>query len=97
MRKGTTTSGFSYEFDEARLDDMRFVDVMAVVVDETAKEFDQIVAVSRLITMLLGPELKEQLYAHIGKAHDGRVPIKVLKQHLEEIMTTSKTVDELKN
>ena len=97
MRKGATKSGFHYEFDETRLDDMRFVDVMAVIVDEDAKEFDQIVAVSRLMTMLLGPEQKELLYEHIGAQYDGRVPISVLKQQLEEIMTGSDAENDLKN
>lgn len=98
MRKGTTKSGFQYEFDETRLDDMRFVDVMAVVVRDDAKEFDQIVATSKLMTMLLGEDLKEKLYEHIAKTHGGRVPLEVFKQHLEEIMTGSgETETELKN
>lgn len=96
MRKGKTSSGFVYEFDETRLDDMRFVDVMAVVVDENAKEFDQIVAVSKLVEMLLGKDLKEKLYTHLAKQNGGRVPISAFKNALQEIMTGSGEV-ELKN
>lgn len=96
MRKGKTSSGFVYEFDETRLDDMRFVDVMAVVVDENAKEFDQIVAVSKLVEMLLGKDLKEKLYNHLAEQNGGRVPISAFKKALEEIMTGSGEV-ELKN
>ena len=86
MIRGTTSTGFAYEYDEQRLDDMRFVDVLAVVIDPDAPPFDKISGASRLLTMLLGPEMKEALYAHIGRAHDGRVPRADLEQALEEIM-----------
>lgn len=86
MRKGVTSTGFSYEYDETRLDDMRFVDVLVVVLDPDAPQFDKISGVSTLIGMLLGPDLKSKLYEHIGKQHDGRVPRADLEKALEEIM-----------
>lgn len=86
MIKGKTSTGFEYEYDEARLDDMRFVDVLAVVVDPDAPPFDKIAGASKLLTMLLGEDLKKQLYDHIGKEHDGRVPRAELEKALEEIM-----------
>ena len=89
MKKGVTSTGFTYEFDEARLDDMRFVDVLAVVLDPEAPEFDKISGASRLLTMLLGPELKKELYAHIGSAHEGRVPRAEMEKALMEIMNGS--------
>ena len=87
MRKGTTSTGFEYEFDEERLDDMRFVDVMAVVVDPNAKPFDKFKGASQLLTMLLGPDLKDALYDHIGKSYGGRVPRAEVENALSEIMT----------
>lgn len=89
MRKGVTSTGFAYEFDEARLDDMRFVDVLAVVLDPEAPEFDKISGASKLLAMLLGPELKKKLYDHIGTAHEGRVPRAAMQQALKEIMEGS--------
>ena len=89
MRKGVTSTGFAYEFDEARLDDMRFVDVLAVVLDPEAPEFDKISGASKLLTMLLGPKLKNDLYAHIGAAHEGRVPRAEMEKALSEIMNGS--------
>lgn len=89
MRKGTTSTGFAFEFDEERLDDMRFVDILAVVVDPEAKQFDRIAGASRLLTMLLGDELKAALYEHIGKAHGGRVPRAEVEAALEEIMASA--------
>ena len=86
MRKVTTSTGFVCELDEERLDDMRFVDVLAVVVDPKARPFDKITGVSTLLTMLLGPEVKKALYDHIGSFHGGRVPRAELEKALEEIM-----------
>lgn len=86
MIKGKTSTGFEYEYDETRLDDMRFVDVLAVVVDPDAPPFDKIAGASKLLTMLLGEDLKKQLYDHIGKGNGGRVPRAELEQALEEIM-----------
>lgn len=89
MKTGITSTGFKFEFDETRLDDMRFVDVLAVVLGEEASEFDKIAGVSQLITMLLGKEMKKALYEHIGAAHDGRVPRADLEAALEEIMAAA--------
>lgn len=93
MIRGITSSGFAYEFDETRLDDMRFVDVLSVVVDAEAPAFDKISGVSKLLTMILGKEMKEQLYTHIGKSHDGRVPRAELEKALEEIMSAGKDAE----
>ena len=89
MVKGTTSDGFEFEYDEARLDDMRFVDVLAVVVDEEASLFDKVRGASRLLTMLLGEELKNRLYEHIGSHNDGRVPRAQMEAALEEIMAAA--------
>lgn len=86
MRKGITSTGFAYEFEEERLDDMRFVDVLAVVVDPEAPKFDKISGVSRLLGLLLGEDMKKALYEHIGAAHGGRVPRAELEAALEEIL-----------
>ena len=88
MIRGTTSTGFAYEFDEERLDDMRFVDVLATVTDPEAKPFDKISGASKLLGMLLGSELKQKLYEHIGQSYGGRVPRHELEKALEEIMSS---------
>lgn len=88
MREGKTSTGFSYKFDEQRLDDMRFVEVLSVVIDDKSSILDKLTGTSRLITMLLGEEQKEALYQHIEKQH-GRVPRAELEKALEEIMNTA--------
>lgn len=89
MIKGTTSTGFEYAYDEERLDDMRFVDVLATVVDPDASLLDKLKGASQLLTLLLGPELKAALYDHIGKAHGGRVPRDDVEAALEEIMAAA--------
>lgn len=86
MKVGTTSNGFNFKFDEARADDMRFVDLIVTSMDEDANEFDKLSAVSKLIEMLLGKEQKKALFEHIGKNYDGRVPFAEVNQALTEIM-----------
>lgn len=94
MRKGITSTGFAYEFDETRLDDMRFVDILAEVLSEETPEFDKITGASKLITLLLGKDMKRALYEHIGKDYeDGRVPRAALENALAEIMSAEKDAE----
>lgn len=86
MRTGTTRSGFRYEFDEARADDARFVDLIVTATDKGKAEFEKLSATVKIIEMLLGKEQKEALYEHIGRNHDGRVPFADLEKALVEIM-----------
>lgn len=97
MRNGTTSSGFAYSFDEAALDDMRFVDVLAVVVDDASSPLDKLSGASKLLSMLLGEEQKKALYEHIGKDYNGRVPRAELEKALEEIMSDSAGEEAEKN
>ena len=60
--KGVTTSGFEFSYDPVVLDDMRFVDTLAELLDEKTDEFQTLVCSSKLLTMLLGKEQKERLY-----------------------------------
>lgn len=89
MRKGITESGFAFEFDEAVLDDMRFVDVLAEIIDPEATETAAIVATSKICSMLLSKEQKKQLYGHIGAKHNGRVPVAELSTEVFEIIRSA--------
>lgn len=86
MITGETKTGFVFSYDPALLDDMRVVDVLAVLCDEAANPFARITACSRATEMLLGKDLKDALYAHIGASHGGRVPFAKLEAELMEIM-----------
>lgn len=77
MVKGTTKSGFEFEFDELRLDDMEFI--------ELAAEADtNVTLLPKLLNMVLGEEQKRRLYDHL-RAEDGRVPIQAIGDAMEEI------------
>lgn len=93
MRKGTTSSGFAFEFDEANADDMRLVDALAIMMDGDAYSFEVISASSRATELLLGRGQKRALYKHIGKSYDGRVPAKALMDELEEIMNSGEDAE----
>lgn len=87
MRKGTTSTGFAYEFDETCADDMRFVELLAEMESDEATSFSQIAAAGKATELLLGRTGKKALYAHIGAAHEGRVPTAALFAELQDIMS----------
>lgn len=62
--KGTLTCGFEYEIDEAVLDDIEFLELLAAADENPLK-------LPALLSMLLGEEGKRGLYEAL-KADDGR-------------------------
>lgn len=84
-----TSSGFEFEFDRQRLDDMRVVELLCDVTDEKLDDFTRLCAIGRLIELLLGKAQKAALYEHIGASHEGRVPYRALEEELAEIMNSA--------
>lgn len=89
MREGVTKSGFKFAYDKSRLDDMRMVDILEVVMDEEAAPFEKLRASSKLVEKLLGEDVKERLYEHISESHEGRVPYAALSAEINDIMLGS--------
>lgn len=89
MKRGTTESGFAFEVNEFVLDDMRFVDVLAEIVDPDVPDALTLAATTKLATMLLGKDQKKKLYDHIGANHGGRVPVAELTAEVFEIIRAS--------
>ena len=87
MIRGKTSTGFDFEIDEKRLDDMEFLDALSEV-DENPLKF------SKVVKIMLGEEQKKRLYDHL-RADDGRVPVDAANAAIIEIMEYSK--DETKN
>lgn len=77
MRKGTTESGFKFEFDEKDWDDMEFIELMAAA-DENPLKYPA------LIERMLGKEQKSALYDHC-RDKKGRVPTDAVRQEIDEI------------
>lgn len=77
MVNGKTKTGFEFEYDEQRLDDMEFIEVAAAV-DEN------VTLLPKLLNMVLGEEQKKRLYDHL-RTEDGRVPTQAVADAIEEI------------
>lgn len=80
MTKGTLDSGFEFEIDEAKIDDMRFLEDLAAM-DENP------LLMPRVIERMLGKEQKERLYTHLEK--DGKVSISDFSAAISEIFEKS--------
>lgn len=87
MIRGKTSTGFEFEIDEMKLDDMEFLDALSEV-DENPLKF------SKIIKMMLGEEQRSRLYDHL-RTEDGRVPVDAANAAIIEIMEYSK--DDTKN
>ncbi len=79
--KGNLSTGFEFEIDDERLDDMEIVEVMAEI-DENP------LLLPKLCNMILGEEQKRRLYDHLRTA-DGRVPIETMTNAVQEIFNSS--------
>ena len=75
--KGKTSTGFEFDIEDERLDDMELVDIMAEI-DENP------LLMPKLCKMLLGEEQKKRMYDHL-RSEDGRVPIEATTNAIQEI------------
>lgn len=87
--KRVTKSGFEFEIDEAKLDDMRLVDMLADMMDENVSEIKKALALPRLLNFILGDEQKAALYAKIAEENGGNVPIEKTAEAMREILNSS--------
>ena len=78
--KGKTSTGFEFDIEDERLDDMELVDIMAEI-DENP------LLMPKLCKMLLGEEQKKRLYDHL-RSEGGRVPIEATTNAIQEIFNS---------
>lgn len=95
MTHGKTSTGFSFDFDEQRANDMRVLQHVHSLINPKASPLDRTSALIELPVMLLGKDQTNALYEHLGALHDGRVPPKELERELTEILKGGG--EELKN
>jgi hypothetical protein len=88
IKKGTLNCGFAYEVDDEVLDDMYLVEAVAEAQGEDPLK------ITKVITMVLGPEQKARLYKHLENEKH-RVPAEVAVTTLQELF--EKLGDEGKN
>ena len=79
-QKLKTATGFEYELKAKNLSDMRFLDALVIMQDESLSEAERTTATVRVIRMLLGEGQKDAFYAHIAKHYGWASPAAVGKE-----------------
>lgn len=82
--KGKTSTGFNFEIDPERLDNMEFIDVL-VELEDTTDVGKALTANKKLIDFVLDPEQKKKLYDHV-RTKKGNVPIEACTKEVMEII-----------
>ena len=77
MLNGKTKSGFEFSVDPSVLDNMELLDAVAEIDTNP-------LAVSKVISMVLGAQQRKALYDHL-RAEDGRVPVKAASDAITDI------------
>lgn len=81
MIKGITKSGFSYELDENKLDDMELLDAIAEVDSNPLN-------ISKVLKTILGEDQRKALYDHL-RDDTGRVSVKTVTEAIADIFSSS--------
>ena len=81
MIKGITKSGFSYELDETKLDDMELLDAIAEVDSNPLN-------ISKVLKTILGEDQRKALYDHL-RDDTGRVSVKAVTEAIADIFSSS--------
>lgn len=84
MLTGKTTAGFEYTIDETTLDNMELLDALSDL------ENGDILAVSKVVTLLLGVEQKKRLYNFL-RLDNGTVPVDAVSNAVVEILQANTT------
>ncbi len=88
MFKGTTSSGFEYEVDEAKLKNMRVLKLLQKMQNDNGSAFLD------AITAILGEDQEERLYIHLEKT-EGSANVENTAREFAEILHNAG--DALKN
>lgn len=83
MISGVTKNGFTFEITDERADNMELIDALADIDD------GKLLAVSKVLTLLLGPEQKKKMYDFV-RTEDGIVSAQTVSEMIVEILATKK-------
>lgn len=83
MISGVTKNGFAFEITDERVDNMELIDALADIDD------GNLLAVSKVLTLLLGPEQKKKMYDFV-RTEDGIVSAQTVSEMLVEILAAKK-------
>lgn len=80
MLNGKAKSGFEFSVDSSVLDNMELLDAVAEIDTNP-------LAVSKVISMVLGAQQRKALYDHL-RTEDGRVPVKAVSDAITDIFNS---------
>lgn len=81
---GKTSSGFEYSVDTRRVEDFRYVRILAKLSDQTLPDTEKVMYSIEAIETLLGKEDVDKLCEYIAAANDGYAPSEaVIREALE--------------
>ncbi len=83
MISGVTKNGFVFEITDERTDNMELIDALADLDDGNP------LAVSKVLTLLLGPEQKKKMYDFV-RTEDGIVSAQTVSEMIVEILAAKK-------
>lgn len=83
MISGVTKNGFAFEITGERADNMELIDALADIDDGNP------LAVSKVLTLLLGPEQKKKMYDFV-RTEDGIVSAQTVSEMIVEILAAKK-------
>lgn len=96
MIKGTTKTGFEFEIEEERVNNMEFIDALTDLDEASTNNAGEVMSlISKLIKCILSKEQKKALYDHV-RNEKGLVPIEKVQAELLDIIKFDGN-DELKN
>ena len=78
MKKGKTSTGFEFEIDENKFNNMEFLDALAESTEDG-------LAFPKALNFILSKEQKKALYDHV-RTEDGRVPVEDIDREVTEMM-----------
>lgn len=83
MISGVTKNGFAFEITDERVDNMELIDALADIDD------GNLLAVSKVLNLLLGPEQKKKMYDFV-RTEDGIVSAQTVSEMIVEILAAKK-------
>lgn len=81
MLKGTTRSGFAFEIEDSRCNNMELLDALAGLDEGDGAQLSQV------LRLLFTPQQKKQLYDHL-RGPGGNVPLEKVAQELNDIFSS---------
>ena len=77
MKEGVTKTGFHFSLEDDDMDDMELVEELANMQE------NDLIAITRVVTMVFGPEQKKALYDHL-RAREGRVKVSTVMDAIKD-------------